>query len=125
MATHKKTFDFFQAYMQLRGLQVGLENAEPGNDRKIALKAFCDAEQAFELALKTLPKPRRCKHAKRENGACTRCGIKFVPCTGQAHSPEVGGMQDHCMVCLLYGWGEVPEYKYNAAIGKMVKELLP
>jgi hypothetical protein len=102
--TSKKTFDFLQAYFQLRGLQIDLEYAQQGDARKAALKTFCAAEQAFEEALKTLPKPRRCKHANRENGACMRCGVKFVPC--------------------IYGWGEVPEHKPNEAINEMVEELL-
>src|ERR1035441_5438270 len=124
MKKTKKTFDFPSAYRQLQSLEFALkQSGAVGDERKTALKAYCSAERAFTEALKTLPKPRRCKHAKREDGKCTRCGIKFVPCPGQAHSFEVGGMQDHCMVCLNYGWGEVPEHKPNEAINEMLKEL--
>lgn len=40
-------------------------------------------------------------------------GHHLVPCTGQAHDPEIGGMIDHCGMCApRWGWVEVPiEYK--------------
>jgi hypothetical protein len=31
----------------------------------------------------------------------------WVKCSGQAHTPEVGGMQDDCRVCVPH-WGEYP-----------------
>lgn len=33
---------------------------------------------------------------------------RMVPCDGDAHS---NAFIDHCMVCLPWGWGKVPEYK--------------
>jgi len=30
----------------------------------------------------------------------------LVPCDGNAHSPEVGGMQDHCGICAPF-WARV------------------
>ena len=114
------TFDFPEAYRQLKNLEYDLQEAEAGDTRRAALKAFCDAEHAFQEALRALPKPRRCKHQKREDGKCVRCGVKFVACTGEAHS---NANIDHCMCCLPWGWGEVPEHKPNVAINEMVEAL--
>lgn len=60
------------------------------------------------------------KHA----GTVARLGFRWVECDGHAHSAEVGGMQDHCAVCVP-NWGrvEVPERfktlaEYRAAMRK-------
>lgn len=33
---------------------------------------------------------------------------RMVPCSGDAHKPEIGGMIDNCMICAPR-WGEVEE----------------
>lgn len=37
----------------------------------------------------------------------TQAGL--VPCTGEAHNPEVGGMIDNCSLCAP-NWGEMMSY---------------
>jgi hypothetical protein len=34
-----------------------------------------------------------------------KLGVRLVPCPGEAHNPEVGGMIDNCMMCAPR-WGK-------------------
>jgi len=67
-------------------------------------------------------KARKCACVERKALARKVAGIlgaHFVvarrPCTGEAHKPEVGGMIDHCMVCMPH-WGEVEFLTANVEV---------
>jgi hypothetical protein len=54
----------------------------------------------------TFHKPRAALARRVSSILLAHFDVKEVPCSGEAHRPEVGGMIDNCMVCAPR-WGTV------------------